>query len=155
MSKAASSVYPEGTKMTTMTSGGRRKSHYTFPDESEMVEEYEVRAAASSVRVSSQLGRRLLRHGAATLEASRHRLILCMPFFLLRCRRTRSLCARDGAKASSGPSQSGATRCVCCEGRRRLPPWIADNAAAALHTFLHTLLLPFVLDRRASCARDD
>ena len=35
-------MWPEGTKMTTMSTGGRRKVHYTFPDESEMVEEYDL-----------------------------------------------------------------------------------------------------------------
>ena len=43
-------AYPEGTKMTTMSSGGRRKVHYTFPDESEMVEEYDLQTDEMVVR---------------------------------------------------------------------------------------------------------
>lgn len=50
MSKPAPALFPEGTKMTTMTSGGRRKVHYTFPDESEMVEEYDVQTDVLAVR---------------------------------------------------------------------------------------------------------
>ena len=33
---------PEGTKISRMTSGARRKVHYTMPDESEMVEEFDL-----------------------------------------------------------------------------------------------------------------
>ena len=47
---AAMPAFPEGTKSTTMTSGGRRKVHYTFPDESEMVEEFDVQTDALVVR---------------------------------------------------------------------------------------------------------
>ena len=43
-------AFPEGTKSTTMTSGGRRKVHYTFPDESEMVDEFDVQTDALVVR---------------------------------------------------------------------------------------------------------
>ena len=50
MASAASALVPEGTKMTTMSSGGRRKVHYTFPDESEMVEEYELQTDKLVVR---------------------------------------------------------------------------------------------------------
>lgn len=46
----ASSQWPEGTKCTTMNSGGRRKVHYTFPDESEMVEEYDLQTDELLVR---------------------------------------------------------------------------------------------------------
>ena len=42
--------YPEGTKMTTMSSGGRRKCHYTLPDESEVVEEYDLQTDELLVR---------------------------------------------------------------------------------------------------------
>ena len=42
--------HPEGTKCTTMTSGGRRKMHYTFPDESEMVDEFDVQTDVLLVR---------------------------------------------------------------------------------------------------------
>mmetsp|Transcript_52870 Transcript_52870/g.115338 ORF Transcript_52870/g.115338 Transcript_52870/m.115338 type:complete len:200 (-) Transcript_52870:68-667(-) len=43
-------TYPEGTKMTTMSSGGRKKVHYTFPDETEMVEEFDLQTDALLVR---------------------------------------------------------------------------------------------------------
>lgn len=43
-------MWPEGTKMTTMSTGGRRKVHYTFPDESEMVEEYDLQTDELMVR---------------------------------------------------------------------------------------------------------
>ena len=43
-------LYPEGTKMTNVTSGGRRKMHYTLPDESEVVEEYDVQTDELVVR---------------------------------------------------------------------------------------------------------
>ena len=36
--------------MTTMSSGGRKKVHYTFPDESEMVEEYDLQTDELLVR---------------------------------------------------------------------------------------------------------
>ena len=36
--------------MTTMSTGGRRKVHYTFPDESEMVEEYDLQTDELMVR---------------------------------------------------------------------------------------------------------
>ena len=36
--------------MTTMSTGGRRKVHYTFPDESEMVEEYDLQTDEMVVR---------------------------------------------------------------------------------------------------------
>ena len=41
---------PEGTKMTKMVSGGRRRVHYTFPDEGEMVEEYDLQTDELVVR---------------------------------------------------------------------------------------------------------
>ena len=41
---------PEGTKMTTMNSNGRKKCHYTFPDESEMVEEFDAQTDKLLVR---------------------------------------------------------------------------------------------------------
>ena len=37
MPPKAAATMPEGTKMTKMVSGGRRRVHYTFPDEGEMV----------------------------------------------------------------------------------------------------------------------
>jgi hypothetical protein len=43
-------LYPEGTKVTNVTSGGRRKMHYTLPDESEVVEEYDVQTDELVVR---------------------------------------------------------------------------------------------------------
>jgi len=43
-------LYPEGTTMTSMTSGGRRKVHYTLPDEAEVVEEYDVQTDELVVR---------------------------------------------------------------------------------------------------------
>ena len=43
-------MWPEGTKMTTMSTGGRRKVHYTFPDDSEMVEEYDLQTDELMVR---------------------------------------------------------------------------------------------------------
>ena len=46
----ATGIFPEGTKMTSINSGGRRKVHYTFPDESEMVEEYDLQTDALLVR---------------------------------------------------------------------------------------------------------
>merc|ERR1712178_188065 len=42
--------YPEGTKMTSMTSGGLKKCHYTLPDESEVVEEYAIQTDELMVR---------------------------------------------------------------------------------------------------------
>jgi len=42
--------FPEGTKMTTMHSNGRKKCHYTFPDESEMVEEFDMQTDVLKVR---------------------------------------------------------------------------------------------------------
>ena len=36
--------------MTSMTSGGRKKCHYTLPDDSEVVEEYDVQTDALMVR---------------------------------------------------------------------------------------------------------
>mmetsp|Transcript_17069 Transcript_17069/g.28560 ORF Transcript_17069/g.28560 Transcript_17069/m.28560 type:complete len:203 (+) Transcript_17069:58-666(+) len=47
---AATAAFPEGTKMSTMSSGGRRKVHYTFPDESEMVEEFDLQTDGLVVR---------------------------------------------------------------------------------------------------------
>lgn len=41
---------PEGTKVSRMTSGARRKVHYTMPDESEMVEEYDIQTDELLVR---------------------------------------------------------------------------------------------------------
>jgi len=41
---------PEGTKVSRMTSGARRKVHYTMPDESEMVEEYDLQTDELLVR---------------------------------------------------------------------------------------------------------
>jgi len=41
---------PEGTKISRMTSGARRKVHYTMPDESEMVEEYDLQTDELLVR---------------------------------------------------------------------------------------------------------
>ena len=38
----ASLGYPEGTKLATTSSGGRRKCHFTLPDESEVIEEYDL-----------------------------------------------------------------------------------------------------------------
>ena len=34
--------YPDGTTMTSVSSGGRRKCHYTLPDASEVCEEYDL-----------------------------------------------------------------------------------------------------------------
>ena len=34
--------YPEGTKLATVTSNGRRKCHFTLPDDSEVIEEYDM-----------------------------------------------------------------------------------------------------------------
>jgi len=47
---AATVPFPEGTKMTTMNSNGRKKCHYTFPNESEMVEEYDAQTDKLLVR---------------------------------------------------------------------------------------------------------
>jgi len=41
---------PEGTQVSRMTSGSRRKVHYTMPDESEMVEEYDLQTDELLVR---------------------------------------------------------------------------------------------------------
>merc|ERR1719231_1183700 len=41
---------PEGTKVSRMTSGSRRKVHYTMPDDSEMVEEFDVQTDELLVR---------------------------------------------------------------------------------------------------------
>ena len=46
----AAPMWPEGTKCTTMSSGGRRKVHYTFPDEGELVEEYDLQTDELMVR---------------------------------------------------------------------------------------------------------
>ena len=43
-------AHPEGTQCTTMTSGGRKKMHYTYPDGSEMVDEFDVQTDALLVR---------------------------------------------------------------------------------------------------------
>ena len=43
-------LYPEGTKVTSMSSGGRRKCHYTLPDETEVVEEYDLQTDELLVR---------------------------------------------------------------------------------------------------------
>lgn len=42
--------WPEGTKCTTMSTGGRRKIHYTFPDGGELVEEYDLQTDELMVR---------------------------------------------------------------------------------------------------------
>mmetsp|Transcript_45160 Transcript_45160/g.118506 ORF Transcript_45160/g.118506 Transcript_45160/m.118506 type:complete len:202 (-) Transcript_45160:274-879(-) len=42
--------YPEGTKVQVVTSGGRRKVHYTLPNESEVVEEFDVQTDECLVR---------------------------------------------------------------------------------------------------------
>ena len=42
--------YPEGTTVATATSGGRRKLHFTLPDESEAVEEYDLQTDELLVR---------------------------------------------------------------------------------------------------------
>lgn len=42
--------FPEGTKVSRMTSGNRRKVHYTLPDESELVEEFELQTDELLVR---------------------------------------------------------------------------------------------------------
>ena len=47
---SAAPLWPEGTKCTTMSSAGRRKVHYTFPDEGEMVEEYDLQTDELMVR---------------------------------------------------------------------------------------------------------
>merc|ERR1711998_340031 len=41
---------PEGTKVSRMTSGARRKVHYTLPDESEFVEEFDLQTDELLVR---------------------------------------------------------------------------------------------------------
>ena len=46
----ATPLWPEGTKCTTMSTGGRRKVHYTFPDEGELVEEYDLQTDELMVR---------------------------------------------------------------------------------------------------------
>lgn len=43
-------AFPEGTRMSRMTSGNRRKVHYTMPDESELVEEYDLQTDELLVR---------------------------------------------------------------------------------------------------------
>lgn len=47
---AATWQYPEGTKMTTVSANGRRKCHYTLPDESEVVEEFDLQTDELLVR---------------------------------------------------------------------------------------------------------
>ena len=47
---AATWQYPEGTKLSTVSTGGRRKCHYTLPDESEVVEEYDLQTDELLVR---------------------------------------------------------------------------------------------------------
>lgn len=43
MSLAPASLgYPEGTKLATVCSAGRRKCHFTLPDDSEVIEEYDM-----------------------------------------------------------------------------------------------------------------
>ena len=46
----AAAAMPEGTKVSRMTSGSRRKVHYILPDESEMVEEFDVQTDELVVR---------------------------------------------------------------------------------------------------------
>lgn len=43
-------THPEGTKMSIMSSAGRKKVHYTHPDGSELVEEFDVQTDALVVR---------------------------------------------------------------------------------------------------------
>lgn len=50
MPPAVNKLYPEGTTMTTVSSGGRRKCHYTLPDESEAIEEYDLQTDELLVR---------------------------------------------------------------------------------------------------------
>ena len=42
--------FPEGTKMATAVASGRRKCHYTLPDESEVVEEFDMQTDELLVR---------------------------------------------------------------------------------------------------------
>jgi len=43
-------LYPEGTKTSTVTTGGRRKVHHTLPDETEIVEEYDIQTDELLIR---------------------------------------------------------------------------------------------------------
>merc|ERR1740138_1028728 len=42
--------FPEGTKLATVNTGGRRKCHYTLPDESEIIEEFDLQTDELVVR---------------------------------------------------------------------------------------------------------
>merc|ERR1740138_1239484 len=42
--------FPEGTKLATVNTGGRRKCHYTLPDESEVIEEFDLQTDELVVR---------------------------------------------------------------------------------------------------------
>ena len=55
--------FPEGTKMATAVASGRRKCHYTLPDESEVVEEFDVQTDELLVR--KKRGKSVLGDGAA------------------------------------------------------------------------------------------
>ena len=44
--------YPEGTKLATVSASGRRKCHFTLPDESEVIEEYDLQTDELLVKKS-------------------------------------------------------------------------------------------------------